>query len=510
MSMSRPASFTRMRPSCGSRFSAMFSPPMIFTREMMEFWNRLGGRITSCSTPSTRKRTQMSFSCGSMWMSLARSLAARKRGGLTRRMLGEVDRDLRDQLLRDFLGRDPHLIGQLELRRQRFEHLLLGASLERDQDFAQAAPALALRRQRLLQLLARDGAVREQDLADPQACEASAGGLARGRFCDAFHWTSTSWIRLLFRRRRLFRRRLFGLRRRLLLLLGHLYARRGLLLRLGWKGGRRRRRGGESALVQLGWSITLAGPDHPLIGTARTAVLVPVKLLLHTPSHAREGARLAVVFDGGLVLRLLAIEPLHELRALSHLALEDAPVVALIADDVRGEEQQEIRLRLLGGLAAEEPAEDRQRSEHRHLLHVAQVPLLDQAAEDDGLLILRHHGGLGGALGGGGPELLVDAGDLLGLLVHVEPDVIALVDLRLDAQAQLDILPLDGSVEGPEAAQAQQRSLGGGGGGGGPRQRGEGGGARRVRGLEGDVLADGDLAFGVVGHDHGRSAGPVD
>src|SRR5207237_8156206 len=111
---------------------------------------------------------------------------------------------------RDFLGRDAYLVGQLELRRQRFEHLLLGASLERDQDFAQAAPALALRRQRLLQLLARDGAVREQDLADPQACEASAGGLARGRFCDAFHWTSTSWIRLLFRRRRLFRR-LFGL-----------------------------------------------------------------------------------------------------------------------------------------------------------------------------------------------------------------------------------------------------------------------------------------------------------
>src|SRR5467141_1722569 len=52
MSMSRPASFTRMRPSCGSRFSAILRPPMIFTREMMEFWKRLGGRITSCSTPS--------------------------------------------------------------------------------------------------------------------------------------------------------------------------------------------------------------------------------------------------------------------------------------------------------------------------------------------------------------------------------------------------------------------------------------------------------------------------
>ena len=38
MSMSRPASLILMRPSWGSRFSAMFSCAMIFTRLKIEFW----------------------------------------------------------------------------------------------------------------------------------------------------------------------------------------------------------------------------------------------------------------------------------------------------------------------------------------------------------------------------------------------------------------------------------------------------------------------------------------
>ncbi len=54
MSTSLPAILMRMRPSCGSRFSAMLSPPMILMRLAMEAWKRLGGRITSRSTPSIR------------------------------------------------------------------------------------------------------------------------------------------------------------------------------------------------------------------------------------------------------------------------------------------------------------------------------------------------------------------------------------------------------------------------------------------------------------------------
>ena len=54
MSTSLPASLMRMRPSWGSRFSAMLSPPMILMRLEMEAWKRLGARITSRSTPSIR------------------------------------------------------------------------------------------------------------------------------------------------------------------------------------------------------------------------------------------------------------------------------------------------------------------------------------------------------------------------------------------------------------------------------------------------------------------------
>ena len=39
MSMSLPAILRRMRPSCGSRFSAMLSPAMIFTRAMIDGMN---------------------------------------------------------------------------------------------------------------------------------------------------------------------------------------------------------------------------------------------------------------------------------------------------------------------------------------------------------------------------------------------------------------------------------------------------------------------------------------
>ena len=54
MSMSLPAILMRMRPSCGSRFSAMLRPPMILMRLEIDAWKRFGGRITSRRTPSIR------------------------------------------------------------------------------------------------------------------------------------------------------------------------------------------------------------------------------------------------------------------------------------------------------------------------------------------------------------------------------------------------------------------------------------------------------------------------
>ncbi len=66
-----------MRPSCGTRFSAMFSSAMTFSREIRPPWMFLGaGGIGSCNTPSTRKRMRTFFSAGSMCTSDARSPTA--------------------------------------------------------------------------------------------------------------------------------------------------------------------------------------------------------------------------------------------------------------------------------------------------------------------------------------------------------------------------------------------------------------------------------------------------
>ena len=44
---------------------------MILMREMIASRYLSGGVITDCSTPSMRNRIRISFSYGSMWMSLA-------------------------------------------------------------------------------------------------------------------------------------------------------------------------------------------------------------------------------------------------------------------------------------------------------------------------------------------------------------------------------------------------------------------------------------------------------
>ena len=87
-SMSRPATLMRMRPSCGRRFSAMFSPPMILTRLVIDAWNFLEVRTTSFNTPSRRNRTSTYFSIGSMCTSDTRSLAAWLSTEFTSRMIG--------------------------------------------------------------------------------------------------------------------------------------------------------------------------------------------------------------------------------------------------------------------------------------------------------------------------------------------------------------------------------------------------------------------------------------
>ena len=62
MSTSRPATRSEMRPSWGTRFSAMSSRAMTLMRETSSGASARLGCTTSRRTPSTRKRTTSRFS----------------------------------------------------------------------------------------------------------------------------------------------------------------------------------------------------------------------------------------------------------------------------------------------------------------------------------------------------------------------------------------------------------------------------------------------------------------
>ncbi len=64
-----PSTVRPIRPSWGSRFSAMSRSAMIFTRETSPAVSGRGTVVVSVTTPSTRKRTRMSAPRGSKWTS---------------------------------------------------------------------------------------------------------------------------------------------------------------------------------------------------------------------------------------------------------------------------------------------------------------------------------------------------------------------------------------------------------------------------------------------------------
>ena len=78
----------RPRPSCGLRRSEMSMPDRILMREISGPWIGLGTMVISRSSPSMRKRTWTSRSCGSMWMSEARLCRASPMIALTSRTTG--------------------------------------------------------------------------------------------------------------------------------------------------------------------------------------------------------------------------------------------------------------------------------------------------------------------------------------------------------------------------------------------------------------------------------------
>ncbi len=271
-----------------------------------------------------------------------------------------------------------------------------------------------------------------------------------------------------------------------------------------------RRRDGtrRSGGAGRGWLSSRAGGGlarggELLARAAAAAVLELGGLLEHAGAHPRVRPGLPLEVDVDLVARLPPVELLDEVLLLLPLLLVDAAVVRLVPDDVRRQEDEQVRLRLRLHRVAEEPAEQREAAEDRDLLHAPQGPFLDEAADDDGVLVVGDDLRLHAALRGGRTEHGVGARDLLVLDVHLEPDVSALVDLRLDLEAQLDRLALDGRDERAEAARVEEVADVGGVRGVRPgEERGEA--RRRVPRLERDVLADDDLRLLVVGRDEVR------
>src|SRR6266568_2503887 len=251
-----------------------------------------------------------------------------------------------------------------------------------------------------------------------------------------------------------------------------------------------------------------AGRGRAFARSARAAVLELERLALHVLAQLRVGAGLPLVLDERLVARGRPVEGLQELLLLATLPLVDALVVGLVADDVGGEEEEQVRLRLGRDVVAEEPAQHRDVAQDGRLVHRLDGALLDEPADDDGALVLHRDVGLHRALGGGRAERRVLARDLLRLLVDLQPDVVALRDLRLDAQPQLHVLALDGG-DAREAAQEAGRGRGGGGGAGGPGEAGQVRQAGAEPGLERHVLPDRDLGVLVVGGEDVRGRDDV-
>src|SRR5688572_8986864 len=138
----------------------------------------------------------------------------------------------------------------------------------------------------------------------------------------------------------------------------------------------------------------------------------------------------------GLVFPLLA----------DHLPVALGGGVAMryaVAQDDRPQEHHEVGLRLLARLVAEQVPEERNVAEQRYLLHPGAHVVLHQAAQRDYLAVVDQHGGLDGALveGDAGEGGVAHRG---GLLVDLQPDRTPFGDLRLHAQRQADVAPLDG------------------------------------------------------------------
>ena len=141
----------------------------------------------------------------------------------------------------------------------------------------------------------------------------------------------------------------------------------------------------------------------------------------------------------------------------------------------------------------EEVAEDRDVAEQRHLRHVVDLALLDQAADHDALLVVHDDLGLQLALRPGRTELGILAAEVLGLLLDLEADRVVARDVRRDVERR-------GSASRAGCSDRSSRA----GPTCPPRRRRQAEAAERQAGLVRDVVTDRELGLLVVDRDDVR------
>ena len=169
-----------------------------------------------------------------------------------------------------------------------------------------------------------------------------------------------------------------------------------------------------------------------------------------TPRSGVVDVRLELVFAEHEV-------PVDHLLTLLHLALEDLSQVARVADDVRRENEQQVRLALGLARLAEQSAQDRDVAEDRNLVFLVLNRVAHQTADDDRLLVAHHDLGSRGAAvdrdhaqGAGRRALLGD------LLFDLEADLVVRVDVWRDSNGGADVLASDAAEAASQASQVAE------------------------------------------------------
>ena len=119
--------------------------------------------------------------------------------------------------------------------------------------------------------------------------------------------------------------------------------------------------------------------------------------------------------------------------------------LALVAHDMRRQENDQVVLLLVARFVAEQVAEHRDARDERHALVVDLILAGEQAADYCGAMVLDEHGGRGGADSRRGTErrVLGAVDDVGNFLIQIEFDVVALGNLRHDVERDADVLAVD-------------------------------------------------------------------